>query len=169
MGFSTIDGLMMATRPGALDPGVILHLLGQGANAKELTDLLYTRSGLRGVSGLTADMKTLLESQEASAKRAVDMFCRRAAVVGAGLAVSLGGLDAIVFTGGIGEHAPAIRAKIVAQLGFLSASVDPGRNARNDVRLSADGAGVECWIVKADEERVIAEAVVALNFATIAG
>lgn len=162
MGFSTVDGLMMATRPGALDPGVILHLLGQGATLKDLNDLLYTHSGLRGVSGLTADMKSLLESSDESAHRAIDMFCRRAAVVGAGLAVSLGGLDAIVFTGGIGEHAPAIRETIVAQLGLLGASMDPDRNARNEARISPDIADVECWIVKADEERVIAEATAAL-------
>lgn len=162
MGFSTIDGLMMATRPGALDPGVILHLLGQGATLKELTDLFYTQSGLRGVSGLTADMKTLLESGEESARRAVDLYCRRAAVVGAGLAVSLGGLDAIVFTGGIGEHAPIVRAKIVEQLALLGAKIEAAPNAGNQPRISPDGAGVECWIVKADEERVIAEATVAL-------
>ncbi len=90
------------------------------------------------------------------------MYCRRAAVVGAGLAVSLGGLDAVVFTGGIGEHAPAIRAKIVAHLALLGARVDDARNAGDEARISPDGADVECWIVKADEERVIAEAVVAL-------
>lgn len=162
MGFSTVDGLMMATRPGALDPGVILHLLRQGMAEKELTELLYTRSGLRGVSGLTADMKTLLASDEPAAARAIDMFCRRAAVVGAGLAVALGGLDAIVFTGGIGEHAPAIREKIVAQLALLGARIDAPRNARNEARISPDGANVECWIVNADEERVIAEATAAL-------
>ena len=162
MGFSTIDGLMMATRPGAVDPGVILHLLGQGVVEKELTELLYTRSGLRGVSGLTADMKTLLASNESAAARAIEMFCRRAAVVGAGLAVALGGLDAIVFTGGIGEHAPAIRDKIVAQLSLFGARIDAPSNARNDARISPDGADVECWIVKADEERVIAEATAAL-------
>ncbi len=159
MGFSTIDGLMMATRPGALDAGVIMHLLGQGATREELTDLLYTRSGLRGVSGLSADMKALLASDDPAARRAIDMYCRRAAVVGAGLAVSLGGLDAIVFTGGIGEHAPVIRAKIVAQLALLGATISTERNARNESRLSPDAAAVECWIVKADEERVIAEAV----------
>ena len=162
MGFSTLDGLMMATRPGNLDPGVILHLLGEGATLKELTDLFYTQSGLRGVSGLTADMKTLLESREESARRAVDLFCRRAAVVGAGLAVSLGGLDAIVFTGGIGEHAPVVRAKIVEQLGLLGAKIEAAPNNANEPRLAPEGAGVECWIVKADEERVIAEATAAL-------
>ena len=162
MGFSTLDGLMMATRPGALDPGVILHLLGQGATPKELTDLFYTQSGLRGVSGFSADMKTLLESKDDSAARAVDLYCRRAAVVGAGLAVSLGGLDAILFTGGIGEHARAVRERIVAQLALLGAKIDPDGNARNDARISPDGAAVECWIVKADEERVIAEATAAL-------
>ena len=162
MGFSTIDGLMMATRPGALDPGVILHLLGQGATLKELTDLFYTNAGLRGVSGQSADMKTLLATDKEAAQRAVDMFCRRAAIVGAGLAVSLGGLDAIVFTGGIGEHAAIVRERIVAQLGLLGASIDAARNAGNDARISPDGAAVECWIVKADEERVIAEATAAL-------
>jgi acetate kinase len=162
MGFSTIDGLMMATRPGALDAGVIMHLLAQGATQKELTDLLYTRSGLRGVSGLSADMKTLLASDDPAARRAIDMYCRRAAVVGAGLAVSLGGLDAIVFTGGIGEHAPVIRARIVAQLALLGASVDTERNARNEPRISPDGAHVECWIVNADEERVIVESTAAM-------
>lgn len=162
MGFSTIDGLMMATRPGALDPGVILHLLGQGATLKELTDLFYTNAGLRGVSGQSADMKTLLATDNEAAQRAVDMFCRRAAIVGAGLAVSLGGLDAIVFTGGIGEHAAIVRERIVAQLGLLGASIEAARNAGNEARISPDGAAVECWIVKADEERVIAAATAAL-------
>ena len=162
MGFSTLDGLMMATRPGALDPGVLLHLLRQGATLQELTDLLYTSAGLRGVSGQTADMKTLLTSGDEAARRAVDMFCRRAAIVGAGLAVSLGGLDAIVFTGGIGEHAAVVRTEIVAQLGLLGASIDVARNKGNEARISRDGAAVECWIVKADEERVIAEATAAL-------
>ena len=162
MGFSTVDGLMMATRPGALDAGVILHLLGQGATRAELADLLYTRSGLRGVSGFSADMKTLLASDDPRALRAIDMFCRRAAIVGAGLAVSMGGLDCIVFTGGIGEHAPAIRAKIVALLALLGASIDPARNTRNEARISRDGAPVECWIVNADEEREIAEATAVL-------
>ena len=107
-------------------------------------------------------MKTLLASDDPAARRAIDMYCRRAAVVGAGLAVSLGGLDAIVFTGGIGEHAPVIRARIVAQLALLGASVDTERNARNEPRISPDGAHVECWIVNADEERVIVESTAAM-------
>lgn len=163
MGFSTIDGLMMATRPGALDPGVLLHLIGQGATQDELAALLYTQSGLRGVSGSTGDMKTLLASDEPAARRAVDMFCRRAAMIGAGLVVDLGGLDAIAFTGGIGEHSPEIRARIVAALGVFGASIDPQRNARSEGLISPDGAPVECWIVAADEEKVIAQATAALT------
>ena len=157
MGFSTLDGLMMGTRPGALDPGVILYLLEQGAGRSELIELLYTGSGLKGVSGATADMKTLLASSDPAARRAVDMFCRRAVVAGAGLVASLGGLDAIAFTGGIGEHAPEIRARIVAGLGFLGAKIDPARNAAGAPVLSPDGAAVECLMVAANEEQAIAQ------------
>ncbi len=162
MGFSTIDGLMMGTRPGALDPGVLLHLMEQGATHADLTNLLYTNAGLKGVSGVTADMKTLLASTVPAAERAVAMYCRRAAAQGAALATSLGGLDALVFTGGIGEHAAEIRARIVAALGFFGAALDPARNTTHGPRISPDGAGVECWVVRADEEQVIAQAVAKL-------
>jgi acetate kinase len=162
MGFSTLDGLMMGTRPGALDAGVLLHLMELGATHEHLVDLLYTRSGLAGVSGETADMKTLLASSEPAAQMAVAMFCRRAAAVGAGLVASLGGLDAVAFTGGIGEHSADIRARIGAALGFLGVTIDPARNAASGPRISPDGAPVECWVVKADEELVIAQAVAAL-------
>jgi acetate kinase len=160
MGFSTLDGLMMATRPGSLDPGVLLHLLANGASGEDLTNLLYTRSGLLGVSGTTGDMKALLASSDPSARLAVDMFSRRAAAVGAALVTSLGGLDAVVFTGGIGEHAGEIRTKICDLLGFLGVEIDPQYNRQADARISPDDAAVECWIVRADEERMIAEAVV---------
>ena len=163
MGFSTLDGLMMGTRPGALDPGVLLHLLEQHVDHDQLVDLLYMRSGLRGVSGVTADMKTLLASSDPASRRAVDMFCHHAAATAAGLTAALGGLDAIVFTGGIGEHAPEIRARIGATLGFLGAAIDPGRNDAREGRISPDGAKVECWVVAANEERVVAEALAALT------
>ena len=162
MGFSTLDGLMMGTRPGALDAGVLLHLMELGATHEHLVDLLYTRAGLLGVSGQTSDMKTLLASDDPAAQMAVAMFCQRAAAVGAGLVASLGGLDAVVFTGGIGEHGVEIRARIGAALGFLGVSIDPARNAAASPRISPEGAAVECWVVKADEEMVIAQAVAAL-------
>ncbi len=163
MGFSTLDGLMMGTRPGTLDPGVLLHLLEQHVDHDQLVDLLYMRSGLRGVSGLTADMKTLLSSPDPASRRAVDMFCHHAAAMGAGLTAALGGLDAIAFTGGIGEHSPEIRARIGATLGFLGAAIDPGRNDSREALISPDGAKVECWVVAANEERVVAEALAALT------
>jgi acetate kinase len=162
MGFSTLDGLMMGTRPGALDAGVLLHLMELGGTHEHLVDLLYTRCGLLGVSGRTADMKTLLASTDPAAQMAVAMFCQRAAAVGAGLVASLGGLDAVVFTGGIGEHGPEIRARIGVALAFLGVAIDPARNAAAGPRVSPDGAAVECWVVKADEEMVIAQAVAAL-------
>lgn len=162
MGFSTLDGLMMGTRPGGLDPGVLLHLLANGESREDLVDLLYMRSGLRGVSGVSGDMKTLLESKEPASRFAIDMFCRRAASVGGALVTGLGGLDALVFTGGIGEHAQEIRARIGAAYGFLGVDIDADRNASGQARISRDNATVECWIVRADEERVIADAAVAL-------
>jgi acetate kinase len=163
MGFSALDGLMMGTRPGSLDAGVVLHMLAGGMGHAELTQLLYTRSGLLGVSGLSSDMRTLLASDAAAAKRAVDMFCHRAAAVGAALAVSLDGLDAIVFTGGIGQNAARIRADIAARLGFVGVAVDCARNEGGNGRISPDAAAVEAWVVPADEERIIAEATLELT------
>jgi acetate kinase len=121
MGFSTLDGLIMGTRPGSLDPGVLLHLLREGSSPAEIEDLLYHRSGLLALSGISADMKTLLESAEPAALSAVRQYCYRISRELGSLAAALEGVDALVFTGGIGENAPAIRAQCVApRLGWAS-------------------------------------------------
>ena len=120
MSFTALDGLVMGTRPGAIDPGVLLYLLRErGMDAKVLEDLLYHRSGLLGVSGVSADMRALASSAEPRAKEAIALFCYRAACSVGALAVALGGLDGIVFSAGIGEHAPDIRARICQQLQWL--------------------------------------------------
>ena len=120
MGFSTLDGLLMATRCGNLDPGVLLYLMqAHGMNAEAISDLLYQRSGLLGVSGLSGDMRTLLAADTAEAREAVELFCYRVRREIGSLAAALGGLDALVFTGGIGEHAHEIRDRICAGLAWL--------------------------------------------------
>lgn len=120
MGFSTLDGLLMASRCGNLDPGVLLYLMQEeGMDASALADLLYQRSGLLGVSGISGDMRTLLASGHAEAAEAIDLFCYRVQREIGSLAAALGGVDALVFTGGIGEHAHEIRDRISAGLGWL--------------------------------------------------
>ena len=125
MGFSTLDGLMMGTRCGALDPGVLLYLLEtDGVSLPSLSDLLYHNAGLKGVSGISDDMRELLHSKTESAKEAkeaIELYCALAAKQIAGLIPSIGGLDALIFTGGIGEHAEIIREKITARLHWIGA------------------------------------------------
>lgn len=163
MGFSTLDGLMMGTRPGALDPGVLLHLLRTcGYDQEALSDLLYRRSGLSGVSGLSADMRALQASPHPAAARAIAMFNQQAAMIGGGLVTEMGGLDAIAFTGGIGENSAAIRGAIVKAFGFLGALIDDDANAASEPVISASGSGVEVHVVPANEELVIAMATRAL-------
>lgn len=156
MGFSALDGLPMGTRCGQLDPGVILYLLDQGYTAEEISALLYKESGLKGLSGISHDMRTLLESDAAEARQAVDYFTfRLRREIGAMTAV-LGGIDALVFCGGIGEHAPPIRAGAVRDLAYLGLRVDAAANERNAAQI---GAGpVPIMVIPTDEERVIAEA-----------
>lgn len=121
MGFSTLDGLLMATRCGNLDPGVMLYLLqARGMDAAAISDLLYQQSGLLGVSGISGDMRALLASPAPAAAEAVDLFCYRVQREIGSLAAALGGLDALVFTGGIGEHAHSVRERICAGLGWLN-------------------------------------------------
>lgn len=163
MGFSTLDGLMMATRPGCVDVGVVLHLLQTGMSASELTELFYTRSGLLGVSGATGDMKTLLESTEPHGRLAVEMYCDRAAAVGAGLVAGLGGVDLVAFTGGIGENAAEIRLQIVSRLRFLGFGLDSDRSGIGTYEVTAEGSSKECWVVAANEEKIIAEAAFSLS------
>jgi acetate kinase len=156
MGFSTLDGLVMGTRPGAIDPGVLLHLLRDGLTREELERLLYHESGVKGVSGLTADMKTLLASADPKAKLAIDLYCYRIARELGSLAAALGGLDALVFTGGVGEKATAIRARVCADAAWLGLQLDDEANRHGGPRISTTASPVAAWIVPTDEELTIA-------------
>lgn len=156
MGFSTLDGLPMATRSGAVDPGALLHLLREGMDADALEDLLYDRSGLLGVSGISPDMKTLLASPRPEAKEAVEFFCYRVAREIGSLAVALRGLDAVVFTGGVGANAAPVRTDVCARLGWLGLDLDPDANDRAGTRVSRAGSRVSAWVIPTDEESVIA-------------
>ncbi|TIQ38527.1 MAG: acetate/propionate family kinase [Mesorhizobium sp.] len=157
MGFSTLDGLLMSTRCGAIDPGVILHLLrDQKLSSEELSTLLYERSGLLGVSGISGDMQTLLASKEPAAARAVDLFVYRAGREIGSLAAALGGLDTLVFTAGIGEHAHQIRQRICEAAGWLDVVVDDGLNRGSKELVSASNSRVDVLVIPADEERAVA-------------
>ncbi len=158
MGFSALDGVPMATRCGAIDPGVLLHLMGtEGRSVKDVEDLLYRQSGLLGVSGISADSRELLESEREEARQALDLFCFRIAGEIARLAISLGGLDAIVFTAGVGENQPRIRAGIAAHLGWLGLALDETANAANAGTISAASSRIAALVMATDEEQVIAD------------
>jgi acetate kinase len=156
MGFSTLDGLMMGTRGGTLDPGLLLHLLREGMSRERLEKLLYHESGLLGVSGLTADMKTLLESADPKARLAVEIYCYRIGRELGSLAASLGGIDALIFTGGVGENAAPIRAKVCEGAAWLGLDFDSAANAARKPRISRAGSRVNAWVVPTDEELTIA-------------
>jgi acetate kinase len=156
MGFSTLDGLMMGTRGGTLDPGLLLHLLREGMSRERLEKLLYHESGLLGVSGTTADMKTLLESSDAKAKLAVEIYCYRIGRELGSLAAALGGIDALVFTGGVGENAAPIRAKVCEGAAWLGLDFDAAANDSRKPLISRAGSRVAAWLVPTDEELTIA-------------
>lgn len=156
MGFTAVDGLMMGTRTGSLDPGVILHLVEQkGMDAKALSNLIYKQSGLLGVSGISQDMRVLLESDEDSAKEAVELFCYRAACMVGQLSMASGGLEALVFTGGIGEHAAPIRARIAEWLAWTGLNLYPAANQRHATRIHTKDSKVEVLVVPTNEEWMI--------------
>ena len=156
MGFTAVDGLMMGTRTGSLDPGVILHLVEQkGMDAKALSNLIYKQSGLLGVSGISQDMRVLLESDEDSAREAVELFCYRAACMVGQLSMASGGLEALVFTGGIGEHAAPIRARIAEWLAWTGLSLYPAANQRHATRVHTKDSKVEVLVVPTNEEWMI--------------
>lgn len=156
MGFTALDGLPMGTRCGALDPGVILYLLRErGMNAGTVEDLLYRHSGLLGVSTLTGDMRELLGSHDRRAEDAVDLFVYRIARELGAMVASLGGLDGLVFTGGIGEHAPEVRRRVCERSRWLGIVLDPEANGRGDDCISATASRVSVWAIRTDEERTI--------------
>lgn len=158
MGFTALDGLVMGTRCGNLDPGVILYLERErGLTPTQITDLLYRRSGLLGVSGgIASDMRTLLASGDTRANDAIELFVFRMAREIGALTSSLGGLDGIVFTAGIGEHAPAIRAMVCARLAWLGVQLDPDANSSNAALVSTLQSRIEVRVVPTNEEAMIA-------------
>jgi acetate kinase len=156
MGFTALDGLPMGTRPGSLDPGVVLWMAEQGMNAQQIQHVLYYESGLKGLSGISGDIRELLCSDSPLAKMALDYFAYRAAVCLAGLVVPLQGLDALVFTAGIGEHAAPVRASICAHLQHLGVRLSSQANQANDKVISSDDSAVQVLVVPTNEELVIA-------------
>ncbi|OHC64043.1 MAG: acetate kinase [Rhodocyclales bacterium GWA2_65_19] len=157
MGFTAVDGLMMGTRTGNLDPGVLLYLMDyQHLDAKALTRLLYKESGLLGVSGISQDMRVLLDSAAPEAREAVDLFCYRVVREIGSLTAALGGLDALIFTGGIGEHGAAVRERVCAQLGWLGLALNPVANAANADKISAANSRIEVCVIPTNEEWIIA-------------
>ncbi len=157
MGFTALDGLMMGTRCGHLDPGVILYLLTErGMTVSQLETLLYRESGLLGVSGISSDMRDLETNPEPAAVQAVDLFVYRVLQEIGSLTAVLGGLDGLVFTAGIGEHSTTIRQRICARLGWLGVQLDSQANSQPQGRISSDDSAVEVWVIPTDEERMIA-------------
>jgi acetate kinase len=156
MGFSVLDGLVMATRCGSLDPGVILYLGRRGHSFADIETLLYAQSGLLGVSGFSGDMQALLTSSDPRAREAIDLFTYRVATETGALVSALGGLDGLVFTAGIGEHAPAIRAEICARLAWLGLRLDEAANAAGLACISAPDSKIEVRVIATDEEAMIA-------------
>ena len=157
MGFTPADGLPMGTRCGAVDPGVILYLMDERKmDARAIERLLYSESGLLGVSGISSDMRTLLASADPSARLAIDVYVYRIRRELGSLAAALGGLDAIVFTAGIGENAPAIRERVCRDAAWLGIELDAAANARGGPRISTPGSRVSAWVVPANEELMIA-------------
>ena len=157
LGFTALDGLCMGTRPGALDPGVVLHLFqGLGLDAGAVETMLYKKSGLLGISGISNDMRVLLKSSEPAAQLAIDYFVYRAAKEIGALASVLGGIDALVFTAGIGENSPEIRRRICEASAWLGIEIDLEANAHAGPRVSRPGSRVSAWVVPTNEELIIA-------------
>lgn len=156
-GFSALDGLPMGTRCGQIDPGVILYLLTEkGMSVSQVQDLLYHDSGLKGLSGISNDVRVLLGSDDPRAAFALDYFVYRIGLHAGALAAALGGLDAFVFTAGIGENSAEMRARITAKLGWLGARLDASRNSSHDLCISAPESSVGLYVIPTDEELMIA-------------
>ncbi|SIT75830.1 acetate/propionate family kinase [Pontibaca methylaminivorans] len=163
MGFSTLEGIPMATRPGSVDPGLLLHLLGPGGwSLGEVERMLYHESGLLGLSGISADSRELLASTRPEAAEAIEVFTRRIAGEVARLGSVLGGIDVLVFTAGIGENQPQIRAAVAERLAWLGVELDAAANAGNALRIGAEGARIDTLVIPTDEEQIIAEEALAI-------
>jgi acetate kinase len=157
LGFTALDGLCMGTRPGALDPGVVLYLFQNlGLSAKEVERILYKKSGLLGISGISNDMRDLLTRTEPEARLAVEYFVYRATKEIGALAAVLGGIDGLVFTAGIGENSPDIRQRICRASSWLGLELDEEANARGRGRISSLQSKVSAWVVPTNEELMIA-------------
>lgn len=164
MGFSPLGGVVMATRPGELDPGLVLWLQRErGLSVGEVEALLYRECGLRGVSGISGDVRTLLASDSAPAREALELYAYRIAREIGSLAAALDGLDALVFTGGVGEHAAPVRAAVAQRCRWLGVALDAAANARarGEAAIGMVDSAVRVWVVPTDEERVIARHTVA--------
>ncbi|WJR79764.1 acetate/propionate family kinase [Bradyrhizobium sp. NP1] len=158
MGFTALDGLPMGTRPGQIDAGVVLYLLTtKGMRPDAVQDFLYRECGLKGLSGISNDMRELLTSSDPRAAFAVDYFVYRAGLHAGMLAAALQGIDAFVFTAGIGENSSAIRERIAEQLGWLGVALDRAENAKHSLKISQTGSRIPVYVVPTDEERMIAE------------
>ena len=157
MGFTAADGLPMGTRCGNLDPGVILYLMDElKMDARAVETLIYQQSGLLGMSGISSDMRTLEASDAPEAKAAIDVFVYRIGRELGSLAAALGGLDAIVFTGGIGEHSQSLRARVCRDAAWLGVAFDEAANEANRPRISVAGSRVSAWAIPTNEELMIA-------------
>jgi len=157
LGFTALDGLCMGTRPGSIDPGVVLHLFqGLNMSVKEVETLLYKKSGLVGISGISNDMRDLLGRNEPAARLAVDYFIYRAAKEIGALAAVLGGIDGIVFTAGIGENSAEIRKKICEASAWLGIELDETANAGRQTKISTEQSRVSVWVIPTNEELMIA-------------
>ena len=158
MGFTALDGLPMGTRPGQIDPGVLLYLMSEkGMHAGKVQEFLYRDCGLKGLSGVSNDMRELLESRDPRAAFAIDYFAYRVGLSAGMLAAALEGVDGFVFTAGIGENSSAIRARIAEKLAWLGVSLDDAENARHAVKISSSGSRIPVYVIPTDEERMIAE------------
>ncbi|MCW0181153.1 MAG: acetate/propionate family kinase [Zavarzinia sp.] len=163
MGFTALDGLVMGTRSGTIDPGVVLYLMEQkGYSPARIADMLYRESGLLGVSGISNDMRDLLASPEPAAAEAVDLFVHRILREIGSLMMVLGGLDGIVFTAGIGENAAPVRARVIEGLSFLGAELDAAANEANGPRITSAESRISGFVIPTDEEAVIVTETLAL-------
>jgi acetate kinase len=169
MGFSALDGLLMGTRCGAIDPGVLLYLMSEkGMDAAKLTQLLYRESGLKGISGVSADMRALETSSEPGAAQAIACFVARIRREIGAMVATIGGIDALVFTGGIGENSARIRAAVTGGLDWLGIEINPERNEDQSYELSTHGSRVRVFRIPTDEEWMIARHAIGLMAAAAA-